>query len=95
MSRHPFGWDLPPGVTQRQIDEAAGGYDEEPERDEQGEDQIKSCSCGSGEPRRANYDGHGIFLTFTCSKCHAERMKGFRPDIMAKYEADEPIEEDC
>lgn len=26
-----FGWDLPPGVTQRMIDQAAGGYDEPPE----------------------------------------------------------------
>ena len=25
MSRHPFGWDLPPGVTSKMIDEAAGG----------------------------------------------------------------------
>lgn len=24
MTRNPFGWDLPPGVTQRHIDEAAG-----------------------------------------------------------------------
>jgi hypothetical protein len=29
--RHTFGWSLPPGVTQRHIDEAAGGYDEPPE----------------------------------------------------------------
>ena len=34
MSRRMFGWDLPPGCTQRHIDEAAGGYDEEPENDE-------------------------------------------------------------
>lgn len=27
MSRKPFGWDLPPGVTQRHIDEAAGSGD--------------------------------------------------------------------
>jgi hypothetical protein len=25
--RHPFGWSLPPGVTDRMIDEAAGAYD--------------------------------------------------------------------
>jgi hypothetical protein len=25
MSRNPFGWDLPPGVTNRMIEEAAGG----------------------------------------------------------------------
>lgn len=27
-----MSWNLPPGVTDRMIDEAAGGYDEEPER---------------------------------------------------------------
>lgn len=31
MSRHLFGWDLPPGVSQRDIDEAYGV--EEPEED--------------------------------------------------------------
>lgn len=25
MGRHTFGWSLPPGVTDRMIDEAAGG----------------------------------------------------------------------
>lgn len=29
MSRNPFGWDLPPGVTQRMIDDAAGGADDD------------------------------------------------------------------
>jgi hypothetical protein len=29
MSRSVFGWSLPPGVTDRMIDEAAGGYDED------------------------------------------------------------------
>ena len=27
MTKHPFGWDLPPGVTQRMIDESVGGDD--------------------------------------------------------------------
>ena len=27
MTRNPFGWDLPPGCTQRHIDEAFGGND--------------------------------------------------------------------
>lgn len=27
MSRNVFGWDLPPGCTQRMIDEAFGGPD--------------------------------------------------------------------
>lgn len=54
----------------------------------------KPCPCGSGEPRMDNYDGHGIFMAFTCSKCHQRRMGEFRPDIMARYIADEPIEEE-
>jgi len=29
MNRRPFGWDLPPGVTDRQIDEAARGDEAE------------------------------------------------------------------
>ena len=37
MVRHPFGWDLPPGVTQRHIDEAFGG-DEGP------------CQCCGHDP---------------------------------------------
>ena len=37
MSRHPFGWDLPPGCTQRHIDEAFGG-DEGP------------CECCGNDP---------------------------------------------
>jgi hypothetical protein len=27
-SRHPFGWDLPPGCSMRDIDRAMGGDDE-------------------------------------------------------------------
>ena len=30
MSRNVFGWDLPPGCTQRHIDEAFGGPDPSP-----------------------------------------------------------------
>lgn len=34
--RHTFGWDLPPGVTNRMIDEAAGAFDEdEPDHEEE------------------------------------------------------------
>ena len=29
MSRSPFGWSLPPGVTDRMIDEAAGAFDDD------------------------------------------------------------------
>jgi hypothetical protein len=45
--------------------------------------------------RSAQYDGHGIFLTYTCPKCHREKMAGFRADIRDRYETDEPIEDDA
>jgi hypothetical protein len=54
----------------------------------------KPCLCGSGLPSTDQYDGHGIYLTRTCDKCDAERMKQFRPDIHERYDADEPIDED-
>lgn len=53
---------------------------------------MKLCPCGSGEPRTAQYDGYGIFLTFTCSRCEAEKMARFRPDIKRRYDTDEQIE---
>lgn len=46
------------------------------------------------EDRSAQYDGYGIFLTYTCPACHAAKMAKFRPDIKTHYQADEPIEED-
>lgn len=57
---------------------------------------VRPCSCGSKLPRRENYDARGIFLTFTCDKCEAERLGMFRPDVLTdpNYWADEPIEED-
>jgi hypothetical protein len=51
------------------------------------------CICESGEIRTAQYDGYGIFLTFTCPKCHDEKMRGFRTDINDRYDCDEPIDE--
>jgi hypothetical protein len=55
---------------------------------------YKVCPCGSGEPRQAQHDGYGIFLTYTCTKCEAEKMARFRPDIRERYQCDEPIEAD-
>jgi hypothetical protein len=50
------------------------------------------CRCGSGQYRYALYDGHGVFLTYVCSSCEGEKLKGFRPDIMDRYETDEPMD---
>ncbi len=55
-----------------------------------------TCSCGSGLSREAQHDARGIFLTFTCAKCHERRMREFRSDVLSDpdYWHDEPIE-DC
>lgn len=50
------------------------------------------CACGSGEYREAQYDGYGIFLTYTCCKCHSGKMRGYRSDIHEAYDCDEPID---
>lgn len=55
---------------------------------------AKLCDCGSNLYRRAKHDGYGIFLTFVCDKCEKRKMAQFRPDIMTRYECDEPIDGD-
>lgn len=55
--------------------------------------QRWQCPCGSGDCKEAMHDGYGIFMTYACSGCWAEKRKGFRSDIFERYEADEPIEE--
>lgn len=53
------------------------------------------CGCGSGLTRRALVDARGIFCTFVCDKCEADRRLGFRADIFTNpnYQADEPIDD--
>jgi hypothetical protein len=55
----------------------------------------KPCSCGSGKQRSELRDARGIFCTFICSKCEAEKRKRFRPEIFtdSQYETVEPISE--
>ena len=55
---------------------------------------IKKCNCGSDHDRYPVKDGYGIFLTYACSRCEKEKLSEFRPDIMKKYECDEPIDEE-
>jgi hypothetical protein len=38
---------------------------------------MKTCPCGSGLPRRELKDARGIFCTFVCDKCEAEKKRGF------------------
>jgi hypothetical protein len=57
---------------------------------------TRPCPCGSGQPSRWRYDARGIELCRTCSKCHDQKMRRYRRDVLVNpaYEADEPIEED-
>jgi hypothetical protein len=50
------------------------------------------CPCGSGQWPEALYDGYGIFLTYACDKCRKRKLASYRPDIMERYDCDEPIE---
>jgi hypothetical protein len=51
--------------------------------------EIRECNCGSGESREPQYDGRGIFLTYTCEKCHKEKMSRYRPEILEYYTQDD------
>lgn len=57
---------------------------------------TRPCDCGSGLPRHANYDARGIFLTYSCERCHQRKMSKYRHDVLTNpnYHADEQIEED-
>jgi hypothetical protein len=50
------------------------------------------CDCSSGQFRFPLRDGYGIFLCYVCDRCIDMKLKRFRPDIMERYEAEEPIE---
>jgi hypothetical protein len=54
--------------------------------------RLDACPCGSKEYPEPQFDGYGIFLCYTCSKCEKERMSRYRSDIRERYECDEPIE---
>jgi hypothetical protein len=48
------------------------------------------------ENKSPRYDARGIFLAYVCPACVAERMAGYRADVMTDpdYWHDEPIDED-
>lgn len=56
--------------------------------------RLQQCPCGSGQHPEALLDGYGIFLCYACDKCKAKKLRGYRPDIMERYECDEPIDDD-
>jgi hypothetical protein len=57
--------------------------------------RARRCPCGSGERRSMQYDARGIFLCFTCPKCHAQKMSKYRPEVLTdpNYECSEDVEE--
>lgn len=48
------------------------------------------------DTKRPLSDARGIFATYVCDKCEAEKRREFRCDIFTDpdYEASEPIDED-
>ena len=56
----------------------------------------QTCPCGSNKYPDAQHDARGIFLCYTCDKCHDEKMERYRPDVLSDpdYWHDEPIDED-
>jgi hypothetical protein len=57
-------------------------------------DKIVPCPCGSNEPSYWLKDGYGIELCRACPRCERARIEAYRPDIMERYEASEPIDEE-
>ena len=53
------------------------------------------CSCGSGEWNRVVHDARGIYLTKVCDKCERDKLKAYRPEVLASinYDHNEDIEE--
>ena len=55
---------------------------------------LQECPCGSGDFPEAVYDGHNIFLFYSCAKCFAQKRSKYRSDIFTAYDTDEQIDED-
>lgn len=57
---------------------------------------ARPCPCGSGLMSYWRNDARGIPLCRTCSKCHREKMRGYRREVLTNpnCECDEPIDAD-
>ena len=57
---------------------------------------ARPCPCGSGLNSHWAYDAKGIELCRTCEKCHDEKMRAYRPEVLydPNYETDEDIDDD-
>ena len=58
--------------------------------------RLQECPCGSGQFPDAHHDARGIFLCYACPKCEAEKLSGYRPDVLTdpNYWHDEAIDAD-
>ena len=56
--------------------------------------ETRPCPCGSGLDSHWESDARGIPLARVCPKCRAQKLKGFRKEVLTnpQYECDEPIE---
>lgn len=54
----------------------------------------RPCPCGSGQSSWWERDARNIPLCRVCPKCRTEKLKRFRPEVLADpaYEADEAID---
>ena len=43
---------------------------------------------------KAEHDGYGIFMCYTCDKCRKDKISSFRSDIFSRYDTDEQIDDD-
>lgn len=52
------------------------------------------CSCGSGDEQVAVHDSKDIFITFGCTECLEQKLKGYRHDVLYgnDYETEEQVE---
>ena len=50
----------------------------------------------SREDSWEEFDARGIYLCRVCDNCRAEKLAGFRPEVLSdsNYEHDEPISEE-
>ena len=58
--------------------------------------KIRTCNCGSGKESWWENDARGIPLARVCEDCRAQKLKGFRADVLTdpNYWHDEPIDEE-
>lgn len=52
------------------------------------------CNCESGKPRRALYDGNGLFCAYICDSCEQKVRSRYRPEILNRSYNANDVDED-